>query len=337
MHLAHYTADAVVTSDLKTLFRSEFSSLGGTRQGAEEGADSASSHALGRDCGKVAGVETGGGQVAARRAGCLTVLLYGQTGTGKTYSMKELAALFFERHAAEGGEARCAGDSHSDAGNDFVYELQCFEVLHKGNTVFDLLDSRAKVTLLEDGNGVVHCRARRQQVPGSAPQQAHLVLQEALALRMSEATERNAASSRSHAFFVIKKRIRVKGGGGGQEEEWETVETLRLVDLAGSERNFETQLVATLPPSLTFSLARACSLFRVCVTHVAAASIMPWRTLQSLPPSISTLPVSLFGLFPTLQPSRPAAAYAASQASCKYRADARTHARARAHTHTHTH
>jgi hypothetical protein len=35
-------------------------------------------------------------------------------------------------------------------------------------------------------------------------QGVHSLLQTALAARMSEATERNANSSRSHAFFIIK-------------------------------------------------------------------------------------------------------------------------------------
>jgi hypothetical protein len=91
-----------------------------------------------------------------RAAGCLTVLLYGQTGTGKTYSMKELADLFFKRSASSGACAAPAGAA--DAG--FVYEVQCFEVLHKGNTVFDLLDSRKKVPLLQGC-----CRAPARPAP----------------------------------------------------------------------------------------------------------------------------------------------------------------------------
>jgi len=91
-----------------------------------------------------------------RAAGCLTVLLYGQTGTGKTYSMKELADLFFKRSASSGACAAPAGAA--DAG--FVYEVQCFEVLHKGNTVFDLLDSRNKVPLLQGC-----CRAPARPAP----------------------------------------------------------------------------------------------------------------------------------------------------------------------------
>jgi len=51
-------------------------------------------------------------------------------------------------------------------------------------------------------------------------------LAKALELRASEATERNAASSRSHAILVVW----LEGGG-----------MLRFVDLAGSERNYETE------------------------------------------------------------------------------------------------
>jgi len=48
----------------------------------------------------------------------------------------------------------------------------------------------------------------------------------AMELRSSESTERNAASSRSHAIMVVW----LQGGG-----------MLRFVDLAGSERNYETE------------------------------------------------------------------------------------------------
>ena len=48
--------------------------------------------------------------------------------------------------------------------HSFVYEIQCFEVLHKGNTVFDLLDARNKVKLLEDAHRVVHSKSKRLEV-----------------------------------------------------------------------------------------------------------------------------------------------------------------------------
>jgi len=57
------------------------------------------------------------------------------------------------------------------------------------------------------------------------------VLQEAMLLRTSEETERNSASSRSHAVCTL----RIAGNSAGRESG-----TLRLVDLAGSERNYET-------------------------------------------------------------------------------------------------
>ena len=56
-------------------------------------------------------------------------------------------------------------------------ELQCFEVLHKGNTVYDLMDARAKVQLLQDAHGTVHSKSKRVLVPAHLPQRALALLQ----------------------------------------------------------------------------------------------------------------------------------------------------------------
>ena len=248
----------------------------------------------------------------------LTVLLYGQTGTGKTYTMRELAELFFASVASSGADRSGAERSGADgdSGSGRVLELQCFEVLHKGNTVYDLMDARAKVQLLQDAHGTVHSKSKRVLVPAHLPQRALALLQvsppalslrplscllallppcslasllscllallswqafccaarlpargglrvcvprcfahagpravwlsggckggqlsegighrvsrpcrrrgpidpmaqEALELRMSEATERNANSSRSHAFFIVRTLSRPSVVGAG--------------------------------------------------------------------------------------------------------------------------
>jgi len=192
MHLAHYTADAVVSKDILSLFRKEVELF--------ENSD-----------GKSGDLQD--------HAPYLTVLLYGQTGTGKTYTMRELIGEFFSK------------TPQSHGAGELAFELQCFEVLHKSSTVFDLLDGRKQVKLLEDAHRRVHSKSKRVRVPASEPGKALGVLEGAMGLRMSEATERNAQSSRSHAFFILST---VRGDG-------EVAQRLRVVDLAGSERNFETQ------------------------------------------------------------------------------------------------
>lgn len=147
----------------------------------------------------------------ARRGKSATLLCYGQTGTGKTYTLGGCLELLAEELE------KCGEDG----------EAQLFEV--RGQHLYDLLNERAEVHLRADADGLFHLRgAKRESVGvgngGAAAMQA--VLGKALELRASEATERNAASSRSHAILVVW----LKGGG-----------MLRFVDLAGSERNYETE------------------------------------------------------------------------------------------------
>lgn len=132
-----------------------------------------------------------------------TVLCYGQTGTGKTYTL--------------GGVAEALAQDL--LGTDV--EMDFFEVC--GDKCHDLLADRAEVHLRVDASGKVHLRGQRTLCLEKA-QGLLESLSTALSLRSSEETERNPLSSRSHAICVL----RFCGG------------ELRLVDLAGSERNYET-------------------------------------------------------------------------------------------------
>lgn len=146
------------------------------------------------------------GQVGGGRR-CSTVLCTGQTGTGKTYTLR--------------GFGRClANDLH---GLDL--EVEFFEI--HGRRCLDLLAERKEVHLRTDGEGRVRVRGNKcTRLPSGEGLEA--LLDDALRLRASEETERNAASSRSHAVCVLRFLGEVGEG------------SLRLVDLAGSERNYET-------------------------------------------------------------------------------------------------
>lgn len=141
---------------------------------------------------------------AANRGRSSTLLCMGQTGTGKTFTMCGIIESL----------------ARDLRGCDV--EVSFLEVY--GKKCLDLLADRAVVPVREDGAGNVHACGQRV---------AHLqaceglieLLTSALQLRASEATERNASSSRSHAICSVS----LVGGG-----------VLRLVDLAGSERNYET-------------------------------------------------------------------------------------------------
>jgi len=151
-----------------------------------------------------------------------TLLFFGQTGTGKTYTasgvLEHVAAELFLEDGAVSASVLC-------------YEIA--GVRGGREAVFDLLAERNPVKCLTGENGQVHvCGAR--VVPCSSADQLRNAIADALKWRSSESTERNDASSRSHA--IIELRV----GFPGRPEL--SCGVLRVVDLAGSERNFETQM-----------------------------------------------------------------------------------------------
>jgi len=186
----------------------------------------------------------------AQAGGRSTLLLFGQTGTGKTYT-------------ASGVLHQLAEDLFPSNG----VRLYCYEMAGaRGGKdgFFDLLNERSPVKCLTGEDGQVHVRGAKAADCRTADEFREAV-RKALAWRTSEVTERNEASSRSHAILEIHmgipKESRVTcalnetSAAWGEESEGvdgeEAVCTkedsglaagvLRIVDLAGSERNFETQ------------------------------------------------------------------------------------------------
>jgi len=144
---------------------------------------------------------------AALAGGGATLLCMGQTGTGKTYTIQGLAKCL---------AADLSGQRDVSVGFFEIWGQKCRDLLAGGQEVH--LRSDAEDSVCVRGQRIVSLPAAK----GLAE-----VLQEALQFRASETTERNAASSRSHAVCTLQ----FGGNASG---------VLRLVDLAGSERNFET-------------------------------------------------------------------------------------------------
>jgi len=169
---------------------------------------------------------------AAAAGGRATFLLFGQTGTGKTHTAGGILRLIATDLFAPGVAASV--------------DLVCYELAGtRGgrDAFFDLLDERKQVKCLTGEDGNVHVRGARTVGCSSASELLEAI-EEAMRSRSSEATERNEASSRSHAVVELRLRPRQEG----PKEAWaEAPEpaipegVLRIVDLAGSERNFETQ------------------------------------------------------------------------------------------------
>uniref|UniRef100_A0A2K6BPZ6 Kinesin-like protein n=1 Tax=Macaca nemestrina TaxID=9545 RepID=A0A2K6BPZ6_MACNE len=148
--------------------------------------------------------------------GMATCFAYGQTGSGKTHTM---GGDF------SGKNQDCSKGIYALAGN-------CFKILFSNYnailTVFDLLNRKTKLRVLEDGKQQV-------QVVGLQEREVKCV-EDVLKLidignscRTSGQTSANAHSSRSHAVFQII--LRRKGKLHGK---------FSLIDLAGNERGADT-------------------------------------------------------------------------------------------------
>lgn len=164
-----------------------------------------------------------------------TALCYGQTGSGKThtqgYLIERTARYLFDALAA----------SH--------VAFECFELT--GSTAYSLKeDSRPELVLFEGNDGVVHVgTGRSDKTEGELPElcavasSADMLIQlfrAAASRRSAQDTDRNAASSRSHAFYrmyLVKEELNDGSNHTKYRKEGTCIE---MVDLAGSESNKDT-------------------------------------------------------------------------------------------------
>ncbi|XWS67011.1 hypothetical protein CRYUN_Cryun05aG0249500 [Craigia yunnanensis] len=174
-----------------------------------------------------------------------TVFAYGQTGTGKTYTM-------------EGGmRSKGKGDLPAEAGVIPRAVRQIFDTLEAQNAdysmkvtflelyneeITDLLApeessryaedrQRKPISLMEDGKGCVVVRGLEEEAVYSA-NEIYSLLERGAAKRRTADTLLNKRSSRSHSVFSITIHIKESAVG---DEELIKCGKLNLVDLAGSE------------------------------------------------------------------------------------------------------
>ncbi|KAL8089767.1 hypothetical protein AgCh_039305 [Apium graveolens] len=173
-----------------------------------------------------------------------TIFAYGQTGTGKTYTM-------------EGGGRKKNGEFPSDAGVIPRAVKQIFNILEAQNAEYsmkvtflelyneeitDLLapeefskfiedKSKKPIALMEDGKGGVFVRGLEEEIVCTA-NEIYKILEKGSAKRRTAETLLNKQSSRSHSIFSITIHIKECTPEG---EEMIKCGKLNLVDLAGSE------------------------------------------------------------------------------------------------------
>ncbi|KAK7345653.1 hypothetical protein VNO77_16261 [Canavalia gladiata] len=173
-----------------------------------------------------------------------TVFAYGQTGTGKTYTM-------------EGGMRNKGGDLPAEAGVIPRAVRHIFDILEAQNADYSMkvtflelyneeisdllapednsrpLEEKQKkpLTLMEDGKGCVFVRGLEEESVYSV-NEIYTLLERGASKRRTADTLLNKRSSRSHSVFTITVYVKETVIG---DEELIKCGKLNLVDLAGSE------------------------------------------------------------------------------------------------------
>ncbi|GIL77938.1 hypothetical protein Vretimale_6530 [Volvox reticuliferus] len=167
------------------------------------------------------------------RSGRASCFAYGQTGSGKTYTMSPLPI-------------RASADIFTYMAQqqyrDISLCVSCFEIY--GNKVFDLLNQRKKLNILEDGKRKVVVVGLKEFTVDDV-EGVKALIEESSKQRSTGSTAANSDSSRSHSImqFALKRAAPVAPGGfrrGEEPPEPKVVGKISFIDLAGSERGADT-------------------------------------------------------------------------------------------------
>lgn len=210
-----------------------------------------------------------------------TLLCYGQTGTGKTYTTNEALTRI----------ARALGDTAA------ACEITFYEI--HGKKAYDLLSDRKMVKLLSDRSEKVHVRgARPAKLRAPSADDIKQVFDRALQLRTVKITERNPVSSRSHAVCSIKIFAQTPSESGSAATKTDTKHeaapesdsgavssaatawnglaeagSITVVDLAGSERNYETTKMSAQQHRDSALINKALMALKTCFRSAHARSL----------------------------------------------------------------
>ncbi|XP_070198832.1 kinesin heavy chain-like [Littorina saxatilis] len=170
-----------------------------------------------------------------------TIFAYGQTGTGKTYTVEGGARRYSDRGLAPRALAEIYKSLEQRENEDISLHISYLEIYQE--VAYDLLSTSArtaspvtvfpKVNVMEGANGT--CMIRNLSMHLSPSEDvAHALLLQGQANRKVAETPVNMRSSRSHAVFTIYLSVKKQG------TDLITRSKLHLVDLAGSERVAKT-------------------------------------------------------------------------------------------------
>jgi kinesin family protein 3/17 len=164
-----------------------------------------------------------------------TLLAYGQTGTGKTYTMEGFK--YNSTDPQRGIVPRASEEifkfieSSQSANATFMVRASYLQIYNE--FISDLLKpDRGTLQIREEKRRGVFVEGLSEWAVRS-PADICSLMQKGETTRATASTKMNDVSSRSHAVFIIIVEHMIEGGEDGQEI---TVGKLNLVDLAGSER-----------------------------------------------------------------------------------------------------
>lgn len=160
-----------------------------------------------------------------QRGGSAVVFAFGQTGSGKTYTMLGHQGL------DPGIYSLAVRDMLTLVDHQTTLSASFYEVY--GSKLFDLLNDRCEVKVLQDEYKNIHIVGLRERPVDSSADLTEL-MDAGQQLRACGTTSANDRSSRSHAVLVLNLRR----AGRGDEDLFGR---MTFVDLAGSERATDTQ------------------------------------------------------------------------------------------------
>jgi hypothetical protein len=239
-----------------------------------------------------------------------TLLCFGQTGTGKTYTLQ--GALDYL------------------CGNLLGRRFKLTFVELRGKQCRDLLSLRSEEELLSlrtDAQGEVKvCGAREIFFdPLQSVRSLEELFDQAMRRRKAEVTERNSQSSRSHAILTIDfldnygDNVHNTGGRSCSLKDFlsnqkspssnGTYGRLRIVDLAGSERNYETTVMTAAMHKESAQINLALMALKDCFRAHNSSSRLPVRAspltrlLQDSFPGYNSNSITKTVIIATVSPS----------------------------------
>ncbi|GMF09458.1 unnamed protein product [Phytophthora lilii] len=212
-----------------------------------------------------------------------TVFAYGQTGTGKTYTMQGDLTPGSETAGIIPRSVRCIFDALEASKEEFSVRVSFLQLYNE--ELKDLLDpdTDKKLRLMEDAKrGGIYCM-NLLEVTATTAKHVYELVNTGVKNRITSETLMNENSSRSHSIFTIRIHSKEHNAAG---EDLLRVGQLNLVDLAGSEcvgrsgaRNARAREAGTINQSL-LTLGRVITALVDNLPHVPYRDSKLTRLLQ---------------------------------------------------------